>query len=221
MASPYLLSTRDAGETWHVVSRLPFRYGAWLNFVDRLRGFAVAGHTLYATTDGGRTWREDLRPRGRSFELWRPTTFGRRIVVPDLAFARGGNPDGPDRLIVYSSRDGGVAWTSHTVPKLIAGALDHDQGPPTIGFTALTPDDWIAQSGPTVLVTTNAGRTWRTVRPVGLPPAFRAGTGFTSLHDGWALIEGKAPAYRVVLVRTTDGGRHWVSAGPRLPRRHR
>jgi photosystem II stability/assembly factor-like uncharacterized protein len=218
---PRLFATQDGGATWHLVSRPPFRYGAWgLDFVNRLHGFAVANNTLYRTTNGGRRWSAVLRSREQSTELWSPTTFGSHVVVPELVFATG-NPDGPDRLVVHSSRDGGVTWSAHRAPQLIGGALDHDEGPSTLGFTALTPSDWVAQSSSGSLVTTDGGRSWRTVRPTGLPNgAYLFGTSFTPLRDGWALLA-RQHSSRPVLMRTTDGGRHWSPAGPRLPEHHR
>ncbi len=217
-----LLTTRDGGATWRVVSRLPFRYGAsWLTFSDRLDGFAASGNALYATTDGGRMWKAVLRPRGGSFELWKPAVFGRRVVVPDLTHVGVTNPDGPVRIVVYSSSDGGRTWTSHTIRPLLVGARDHGMGPPTLGFTALSPRDWIAQRGRTMLVTTNGGRSWRTVKAVGRLRGFLIGTGFSSLRQGWGLLQGNGPTFRITLLRTTDGGRHWVPAGPRKPTGHK
>jgi photosystem II stability/assembly factor-like uncharacterized protein len=205
-----LRATHDGGATWQVVSRLPGPYGGWgLRFSDRLRGFFVAsGSRLYGTTDGGHTWKSVLRPRGRSFELWTPSVFGRRVVAPDLVYVRGQGPDGPIRVVVYSSSDGGLTWTSRAVPKLLPPARDHGIGPPTIGFTALSPTEWVAQRGETILVTADAGRSWRTVTAAQRLPGFLIGTGFSSPRVGWGLLQRNGLKFRITLLRTTDGGRH-------------
>jgi photosystem II stability/assembly factor-like uncharacterized protein len=213
-----LRATQDGGATWQVVSQVPGPYGGWgLAFSDRLHGFFVAsGAALYRTADGGHTWRQALRPRSRSFELWTPSVFGRQVVAPDLVHVGDGSPERPIRVVVYSSSDGGETWASRAVPKLLLPPRDRDTGPPTIGFTAVSPTEWVAQRGQTLLVTTDAGRSWRTVTSARHLPGYLIGTGFSSPRVGWALLQGSGPKFRITLLRTTDGGRHWKSAGPRV-----
>jgi len=210
MHGPVQFTTQDGGMTWHLS--------------NARRGFPDGTHTVWIPTEGGRSSRVLLRVPWNS-ELFRPTVFGRRLVAASLVV---GNPYG-DRLVVYRSGDGGRTWTTRDAPGLFPGRVDG--GSPTVGFTALTPTKWVAQSASSILITLDAGRTWRKTKPVNIPRSWADSVGaFTSLRDGWGLFETPPPrstrpslapaSPSWILMRTTDGGRHWTPAGPLKQRRH-
>lgn len=113
-----VLSTRDAGETWSVVS-FPddpgVGYGSFVDFIDPLHGwFAIyeyigAGGNhlkLYRTSDGGASWNavvDDFFTEG-----WMsPIMDFANAQVGLMVFPRSYYVDGP---YVRWSRDGGITW---------------------------------------------------------------------------------------------------------------
>lgn len=207
-----LFATSDGGSTWTRAARTPFSYGT-PTFVDARHGVAVVPKTgLYRTADGGRRWRA-VRLAGRPDVLPNVAAFGKRLVVP----AERAAPD--PRLVVYVSEDGGATWQARPAPAWwtpLIGSNDASE------FSAASSTVWFAAGWRKLAVSTDAGRSWRQVR-VDLPPRWTiAGISFTSPRTGWAIFQqsGAAAARRSVLMRTTDGGRHWTAAGPRR-RAHR
>jgi photosystem II stability/assembly factor-like uncharacterized protein len=214
-----LLSTTDGGATWKPISRSPFGLGMPA-FVDARDGVAVAGKgDFFRTTDGGGHWtpiRLAGRARGWDLVLSRIATFGRRLVVPADRYVQRTDAF---RLAAYVSADGGATWTVRLAPRWwvpVVGSDDPQE------FSAVGPTTWFSAARRALLVTEDAGRSWRVVRPVGLPPRWSLGSiAFTSARDGWAIFLAPAPRARSVLMRTTDGGVHWAPAGPRRPTHHR
>ena len=188
--------TRNAGATWTL---LP---SARPRLLRHRRGFRVielspklgdwAG-TLERTNDYGRHWTplplpDDANPQ------W-VQSFGARLIVPTLV--RG------DRLAVYVSEDGGRHWQMRSAPRRI------NPGVPQFNFSAPALGTWYSLSGPRLFLTHDLGRTWHLVHMSKLHPVGQTGEpdDFITSRLGWALAGTR-------LVRTTDGGRRWVSAGP-------
>ena len=206
-----LLETSDGGATWRRLSRPPFGFGS-PTFVDARRGVAVAGKgDFFRTGDGGRHW---LPLRLPAAVLPGVAAFGRRLVAPAERYLP--ESGGTFRLVVYVSGDGGSTWTARPAPRgwtPVIGTADEQR------FSAATRNVWFAAARRTLAVSRDAGRSWRVVRPVGIPPHRSiAAVDFTSGTLGWAIFSGPSQS---VLMRTTDGGLHWKSAGPRKPKRNR
>ena len=202
-----LFATHDGGLTWR--PRVLPAHARLGSFVSARRGFARSATALYSTADGGRTW-SVLRRTGWGVGI--PTIFGRTLVEP----ARVGK-----LLRFYVSPDRGATWSEPGTPL----------GPDAGSVLVLSARTWIVGSSSGFYVTTSAGRTWRLVRSLGLPPRWGLRPEWVSRRIGWAIFQPPRPiqnewhgrlqafaALRGVLMRTTDGGRHWTPAGPPKPR---
>jgi photosystem II stability/assembly factor-like uncharacterized protein len=216
-----LFATSDGGTTWRRVGRLPGSvHGAGLSFLTPQRGFVETRRTVFATYDGGRNWSPILRVAEpvQDTTLWAPTVFGKTLVVPE--FVPLADPaDGPLRMIIHVSHDNGRSWTVREAPRPTYNLGAQASGPPSFSFTSAKA--WVVAGRSALFITTDAGRTWRTVRPGTVPRGslVHLATGFTSARDGWALFS--PPQKPDVLMRTSDGGRHWRFAGPLEPKVHK
>jgi photosystem II stability/assembly factor-like uncharacterized protein len=188
-------------------------------FADARHGWGVSrgGRALYATRDGGRSWREvELRPpaqyRGQAVTVGVPRAFpGGRGVVPVRYRARGAKAQ---HVVVFVTRDGGVTWTARPAPRT-ADVRSQTWGfPEALPFSAANTHDWVLFDSPTIYATHDAGTTWTVVHPRYAPPAPGVwDVTFISPSTGWAVFEPRngAPA----LVETTDSGRDWRALSPR------
>ena len=209
-----LFRTEDGGRTWRLVSRPSV--GGQIAFLNDREGFVVENRqipgllggipepaVLSHSSDGGRTWSRYRRP---PHWLQVPfAQFGRHLVVAGLASH---HINGPNAF--YASDDAGEHWSLRAPPR-------HLRLPTS--FSAGSPRMWALSSGRGLYVTHDAGRSWRRIVLRGLPAQMEiAKIVFSSSRVGWALLGPRLAGWRGSLVRTTDGGRHWTPAGPRLPR---
>jgi photosystem II stability/assembly factor-like uncharacterized protein len=202
--------TSDGGATWserwRVDAQHPQSGGVPLDgtkYVLRFRDAATgwmevfqgSASTLLTTSDGGRTWSPvdvPLRETGVFTDL---------ELLPDgfaVLVARTGSG-----YVALPSPDRGRTWEEgRPVPITITP----ERGANRVSFTDR--DRWATAGGSLVHVTSDAGRTWRTVH-ASLP------SGIASLVDlwltgsgvGWATGDDGSGNLRVL--RTTDGGVHW------------
>jgi len=212
LGSGGLFSTADGGATWTHVAPAPFT--GQFAFVDARIGLGVSdpvplgGGRLYRTVDGGRSWTR-LRIRGKADSI---TVFGREGIVPvRIRTAHG------QELVVHVTDDAGATWTTRTAPF----RLHLQWGVPLGYFSAASPDVWFAAGRRVLYETTDAGLSWRAIRPLDLPPrGWIWQAQFTSADDGWAVFwlpeGGRSSAG--ALVRTTDGGRDWTPLEPPVPK---
>lgn len=206
-------------------SHMPPRHeGYRIAFTDARRGVMSATRpnvpcpnlqcpfTVYATADGGRTWRATLRA---------PTSPG---SVAELATAPGtgvfwaafGCDEGAScRSSLYRSGDGGRGWVRVSRTWLFA---------PSFGSTR---HGWaIGRTGP--VATRDAGRTWHRLPSDPCPSAVAsepilarasATRGWSLCHDGDVTVPDSVAVYE-----TRNGGRTWslrAARGPTLPSRGR
>lgn len=213
-----LFRTSDGGRSWQLVSR-PSIWGP-ITFVNDRDGFAGGPGeipvgvltpmapiiTLYRTTDGGRTWSK-YDPAGTGSFTQPPVAVGGRVFVVE----NGPNRNGGLNLAagtVFASADGGSHWNGHAVPfgRIVS-----------VWFSAASPSVWALSARGDLFLTDHAGHGWRKIVVRGLP---RNGQirkiDFTSRRDGWAILGGLG--VHSTLVHTSDGGRHWTPAGPRVRR---
>jgi photosystem II stability/assembly factor-like uncharacterized protein len=214
--------TTDGGRTWRVSAPNCPACGGSLSFLDARRGFALGSNGVYASSDGGLTWRFvahapfrgsiEFLDADRGFaltwsgHLYRTTDGGRtwrRLPFDALGLPRFGvvATDGT----VESTGDGGETWTAVRAPR--AGRFAR--------FSAATARDWFLWSGRALWRTTDAGKDWSRIRMRVVPKQLWDLT-FTSPSTGWAIFgigEGAA------LARTTNAGRDWLPLAPPVRRR--
>ena len=221
-----IVATTD-GRTWSEVGQLPDFVNA-LRFIDRDHGWAVTQRVtdptkkdgvarLYATDDGGHTWRS----------LFFATGYGPTFMV-DFANARTGWLIGGDwgycamggcgEYTLYRTSDGGRTWeTLHAPP---AGPGEQRWWDPQLnGAGFLLPPRaadratvWIGVSTGAgaavggILMTRDGGVSWRRVKGDDPTWAVSAVAPLAS-GNGWVIATGSDASRR--LFRTSDQGRTW------------
>jgi photosystem II stability/assembly factor-like uncharacterized protein len=212
-----LYSTQDGGASWTAVADKVF--GGPLTFVDARHGIMALDGGVMRTADGGRHW-SDVLLSGQ------PPAAGNPIVSGPPFFAFGptlvltaerhyGTPSdtGNWHVVPYVSHDSGASWDARPLPKSWVPYVGSGDGN---RFSAATPRVWYTAARRELLTTSDAGRSWKLVRPVGIRARQIFGAiDFTSSKVGWAIFSGPRQSF---LMRTTDGGFHWQPAGPRTRR---
>jgi photosystem II stability/assembly factor-like uncharacterized protein len=215
--------TSDGGASWRLMSRvtpehstpggLPWGCDKNVAFTSASSGWAAftcAGGTrlpLYRTNDGGARWTPTTvqRPAG-------PLDDGFGFTAMPVVFSGGGGAAGitvgDARATIEVTRDGGTTWQAVSPPD---PAHDWVVDP-------LSARRWILVGGDRMLVTNDAGRTWRPVlmnhgfgvlsEGFGSPPT--PVVDFVSRRVGWISV---AESRSAGVWRTVDGGRRWT----RLP----
>jgi photosystem II stability/assembly factor-like uncharacterized protein len=191
-SSMAVVKTTDGGATWAVQkSTLAFNgTGVDVQFANRSTGIWVNSF-VYRTKDGGAHWRRVALPKkwgGASF-----VDFTTRSVVW-LAGQYGSDPNG---RCVARSANGGRTWVSQLMQSHVFPAGVTGLSAPT------TSTAYMWSLG--LWATHNGGGTWARVRSdYGFKRNAMWQIAFPARSTGWAMRH-----YTSVLVKTTDGGRHW------------
>jgi photosystem II stability/assembly factor-like uncharacterized protein len=202
---PVVAATNDGGRSWAPVD-LPGICGATSPIFSGNQGVLQSMCGVYWTTDSGRTWNP-----GQGIPFNAQVDF----VDGAAGFYFRNGATGSD---LYRTEDGGRSWTVVTKGLFSGDTIDSYQFiDATTGFanTSKSPATW---------KTTDGGKTWllpAAYRSIGNvvcplpwnPPALGSvpvPVKMVSATTGWA----------AGALRTTDGGAHWSSSGPRpLPDR--
>lgn len=160
-----------------------------LKFVTPEKGW-IAGElgSILHTEDGGDNWEYQKTPTEKTIK----SIF---FINEQQGWAVGGEDGSAEKKgVIISTSDGGKTWVSHegeyhsTLNKVFF--LNENEG-------------WIVGNQGVVLNTTNAGKTWRRVRTVGLSRSI-ASIHFINSEIGWLLAGDE-------IFRTADGGKTWES----------
>jgi len=205
--------TRDGGKTWNEVSASAPLKGTiafatprdgWLAGSD----FALP-QQLYATRDGGRSWRRRLIavPRGwRGAQLFpdAPTFFGKRGVLP-VSLVRGKRT----AVAFYVTGNGGRTWQPRAIrPVEFSILASHNPFVRYVPTTIASPSVWWVAAGEkhsVIAVTTDAGDSWHVSTPSSLPPVACSEISASDARRAWLTTSQRKSA----LYSTSDGGRTW------------
>jgi hypothetical protein len=224
--------TKDGGASWSrggtfAVQGFSAAVGGTLDFIDAEHGWfsqleaaaGVAGTALYRTVDGGAHWSEVAVTGGGT---------------PGASVA-GAIPEGCDGLTaafatdttgwltgtclsaaapLYVTRDGGVTWTSQSLPSLPPSPAGGASFSPAFtsgeSGTLFTENQSLTGVSTSLFATADGGLSWlprSTV--VGAPVA----DDFLDADHGWVVIAGDGAAGGTDLYETGDGGETWNRVG--------
>lgn len=173
------------------------------------------GSTVEATVDGGASWHMVPLPGGLDLV----SGLSCPAVRTCIGLARRATPRAPVAVV---TTDGGRSWSTHAIHETLART--YDVTCPTtkdclvVGngiATARTPTEG---SSPTVLVSTDGGRSWHTSsRPKELLPAFPDAVSCVSrttcvVTGGTTVPTAGGSMGDADIQYTVDRGRHWVHA---------
>ncbi len=221
--------TDDYGHTWHNLSDGFF--GGSIGAIDVadsdpaviyvgtgsacIRGNTSAGHGLWKSTDGGRSWAfSGLPEAGQIGDVVVHPTNADLVYVAALGHAFGKNPERG----VFRSRDGGATW-EHVL------AIDDSTGVVSLAMNPHNPREiyagaWRAERKPWTLLsggpnggvykTTDGGNTWTKLAgglPTGLVGKVGVAVSPANPDRVWALIEAEPDGG---LYRSDDAGKTWT-----------
>jgi photosystem II stability/assembly factor-like uncharacterized protein len=196
--------------------------------LDAQHGWAVAGHRLWVTADGGSTWQDVTPPAGFGSGVGNPkgvafhdAQYG--WVAINEAFTSPSDPS-YGRIDIWRTTDGGQTWTKAQLPKAVFNQFGEimpqvqlDFLDPGHGFAFLSGNSAKGAKGANdsdLFWTADGGRTWSADRPTGSGSVGVEGTvGFATANDGVIVnaLHGSG------IVVTHDGGRTWTDAALPLP----
>lgn len=191
----FVAATADGGVTWTPGNTRARDAINDIRFTDRNTGFALAGRSILASTDGGRSWRTARIFQPSEFADATPELYSIDFINKKNAWVVG-SLSRDNRAIgsmVASTGDGGATWKLRTGPA----------GRELVHLTFI--DDrrgWLAGSEGSILHTTDSGETW-TAQTTGTTN-FLLHVEFLNERLGWAVgVEG-------TILRTVDGGQTWI-----------
>ena len=187
--------TEDGGASW--IER-PIGTEHAINdiyFVGKDTGFALAGGSIFATTDGGHSWREAHKFSPSEFDGAAPELYSLRFNGKKRGWVVGSasRNDVIINSILAITRDGGASWQVLQAPtrqELIhIDFVDEKRG-------------WIVGAGGAILHTGDAGESWTKQASETTVTLYHVD--FRNDKKGWAVGE------RGTILRTEDGGLSWT-----------
>lgn len=204
--------TRDGGKTWTELAasaplkgRIAFATprDGWL-----ARSDFAGPQQLYATRNGGRSWRRRLVtvPRGwRGAQLFpdAPTFFGNRGVLP-VSLARGKRT----AVAFYVTSDAGKTWQPRATRPIKFALMACKPFARYVPTSVVSPSVWWIAAGRRhsfIEVTTDAGESWHVSTPSNLPSVISSEISARDARRAWVTTAG----LRGALYATGNGGRTW------------
>jgi photosystem II stability/assembly factor-like uncharacterized protein len=197
-ASGYVLATTNGGVSWN---RRPVPGAGGLIavcFADSKRGWVVGNNDVYASSDGGATWKLQYHATGT-------------MQIGDIAFANAKDgwvvtaDDVTGVSTILASTDGGVHWTAQ-------------YSRPNPGFGGLIAIDavdarhaWAVGNNGVILATSNGGLSWKHQKST--TTAELDSVAFCDRRYGWAVgeyddLNGNFVSGTILVTR--DGGATWT-----------
>ncbi len=194
----YLAFTEDGGRTW---ARKELNTDADINevyFRNNDNGYLVAGRTMYATSDGGKSWLDLNIIDADAIENGTAEFLSIRFNNKNQGFIIGSvlNDDGwvVDSLLLRTV-DGGKSWSRILVPDIKTELIHLD-------FDGRQ-EGWIVGDKGVILATVDNGNSW--VKQESGTTAALYNVDFRDSKDGF--VVGAAGT----VLRTEDGGKTWAS----------
>lgn len=195
----FLAYTDDGGKTWQ---RRILNTTANINeiyFRNDDNGYLVAGRKMFITSDGGKSWLEEIIVKPNEFLDGIPEFYSIRFNSKNQGFIIGAlidknNEDYVVGSLLLKTIDGGTTWSRIVVPtKAELIHLDFD------GKSR----GWIVGDMGTILATTDSGNTWN-IQNSGTDEVLR-NIDFRDENDGCAV------GANGTILRTENGGKTWTS----------
>ncbi|HYO50949.1 MAG TPA: YCF48-related protein [Chloroflexia bacterium] len=224
--------TTDGGAHWDysVVPLRPEFYNIAVDFADNLNGWTAGERGIVHSTDGGRTWVQQISPTLGQSEIWsvfaiNPTTVlvGAsgifRSTDAGNSWTQAQTPSSTNYYDIFfidqsvgwavgsngklsKSTDGGATWTAQ------GSGINLDLR--RVSFADHS-NGWVAGEGNLLLHTTNGGATWAP-QDIGIPNSTYVNiNGVSAISPLIAWICGTDPILDGFVKRTTDGGATWTT----------
>jgi photosystem II stability/assembly factor-like uncharacterized protein len=202
----YLAQTTDGGRTWTKQNISTTENINEIYFRNDKNGYVVAGKKMFATDDGGRSWREIKIYEPRDFRNGTPEFLSVRFADKKRGFIVGslikkvGDEDKVIDSLLMRTDDGGESWTRILVPsKLELFHLDfvnNSRG-------------WIVGDDGLVLSTQDGGLSWFAQNSRTNKALYNVD--FRDSSEGYAVGE------KGVILRTENGGGTWELVRTNFP----
>lgn len=187
--------TEDGGKSWIERSIGIDHSINDIYFVGKDTGFAVAGGSIFETSDGGHSWREAHKFLPAEFDGAMPELYSLRFNGKKRGWVVGSASRGDviTNSILAITRDGGATWQVLQAPtrqELIhIDVVDEKRA-------------WIVGAGGAILRTDDSGESWS--KQVSDTTVTLFHVDFRDEKKGWAVGE------RGTILVTEDGGRTWT-----------
>jgi photosystem II stability/assembly factor-like uncharacterized protein len=219
--------TSDGGQTWHASSPMPVAMAGdtqlqvQLDFIDPKHGWLMAigggrllaDSFLYATQDGGRSWRLVSQLPSAL------TTCGLQFSSPETGWLGAcGDPSGGGPTIELDvTHDGGVTWTVQEIPAPPGGC--GCSAPIDLTFIDANTGMFLidGNTGYAVYVTTDGGASWLVSRGLTSGPVT---IDFVDIGHLWALVPEPGVFTKFAhtwLYESSDQGAHWTLVQKDVP----
>jgi len=192
-----ILKTTNGGTNWTIQVNFRFAYFIGCYFLNANVGWASGDGGLYKTTDGGNSWNIQNGPSGLTKVYFTDQNNGWAV----------GGTDGSTPYVgdIFKTTDGGTTW-SHTTNNTTWARFYGVQ------FVDANTGWAYAEVNNILLKTTNAGGDWQIQLSYGNTFSIQ-GMYFLDQNTGWV---GGNDGNTGSLLKTVDGGLHWINKTPNL-----